>query len=89
MVKQLVFGEGGRGVDMVIVDGRVVVEKGRLTIISEAQLHRSAEAWRAELSVESMRVSKRNAGFLHDILAAYEEANRYPIEFDRFLLRQQ
>ena len=88
-VKQLVFGEGGRGVDMVIVDGRVVVEKGRLTTISEAQLHRSAEAWRAELSVESMRVSKRNAGFLHDILAAYEEANRYPIEFDRFLLRQQ
>ena len=88
-VKQLVFGEGGRGVDTVIVDGRIVVERGALTTISEAQLHRSAEDWRAELSVKSMRVSKRNAGFLHDILAAYEEANRYPIEFDRFLLRQQ
>jgi guanine deaminase len=37
-VRQLVYTEGGRGVKTVIVDGRVVIDHGRLTTMNEASL---------------------------------------------------
>lgn len=37
-VRQLVYTEGGRAVDTVIVDGRIVIEDGRSTMIDEADL---------------------------------------------------
>lgn len=41
--RQLVYTEAGRGVRMVIVEGRVVVEDGRATMIDETELARRVE----------------------------------------------
>jgi 5-methylthioadenosine/S-adenosylhomocysteine deaminase len=87
-IRQLVYSESGKGVDTVLVDGQIVVEKSSLKTVSEASLKEQAETWRAKLAIESKAVHKRNVTFLADILSAYEKANRYPIDFDRFLLRK-
>lgn len=65
-----------------------MVEKSSLKTVSEASLKEQAETWRAKLAIESKAVHKRNVAFLAEILSAYEKANRYPIDFDRFLLRK-
>jgi hypothetical protein len=52
-------------------------------------LKAEAEAWRQMLAEETKKVGERNAAILKDILAAYEKANRYPLDFDRFLVRRQ
>jgi len=87
-VRQLVYGESGKGVHTVVVDGRIVVENRALTTMTEADLKTRSEAWRRTLAEESKNVSERNAAMLKALLAAYEKANRYPIDFDRFLMRQ-
>jgi 5-methylthioadenosine/S-adenosylhomocysteine deaminase len=87
-IRQLVYSETGKGVETVLVDGQIVVEKSVLKTVSEASLKEQAEKWRAELAIETKAVHQRNAGFLDEILSAYEKANRYPIDFDRFLLRK-
>lgn len=43
IVHQLVFCEGGQSVDTVLVDGKVVVEGGRLTVVDEESLIRKVE----------------------------------------------
>ena len=56
-VRQLVYAEAGRGVRSVIVEGRVVLDEGRLTGIDEAAL-------RAELA-EAMQAVRRDYAALH------------------------
>lgn len=46
---QLVYCENGSSVDSVLVDGRVVVEGGRSTLVDEAALTQEVEALRREL----------------------------------------
>jgi 5-methylthioadenosine/S-adenosylhomocysteine deaminase len=87
-IKQLVYSESGKGVHTVMVDGRIVVENRRIKTIQEADLKTRSEAWRETLEAESKLLRERNALILKDILAAYEKANRYPIDFDRFLIRK-
>ena len=41
---QLVFGESGAAVDKVMVDGRMVLENGRMLTLDEDRLRRDAEA---------------------------------------------
>jgi cytosine/adenosine deaminase-related metal-dependent hydrolase len=88
-IKQLVYGEFGKGVHTVMVDGEVVVDNRRLVTMQESDLKAEAEAWRQMLAEETKKVGERNAAILKDILAAYEKANRYPLDFDRFLVRRQ
>jgi cytosine/adenosine deaminase-related metal-dependent hydrolase len=88
-IKQLVYSESGRGVHTVMIDGRIVVENRKLNTIAEPDMKVRSEAWAKTLTAESEELRKRNERMLKDILAAYEKANRYPIEFDRFLMRRQ
>jgi 5-methylthioadenosine/S-adenosylhomocysteine deaminase len=88
-IRQLVYAESGKGVHTVMVDGRIVVENRKLTTLRETDLKTRSEAWRTVLAEQSKVIAERNARILQDILAAYEKANQYPIDFDRFLLRQQ
>ncbi|MBI3827502.1 MAG: amidohydrolase [Candidatus Rokubacteria bacterium] len=46
---QLVFAEGGASVDSVMIDGRVVLDRGRLLTVDEAKVRASAEAAAARL----------------------------------------
>jgi 5-methylthioadenosine/S-adenosylhomocysteine deaminase len=49
VVNQIVFCENGSNVDMVIVDGEIVVNGGRLTKVDEDEVLRLAEIARARL----------------------------------------
>ena len=88
-LRQLVYGESGRGVHTVIVDGQIVVENRRLRTVDEDGLKSRSEAARARLTADVGRVKQQNESLLPSLLAAYEKANQYPLEFDRFLLRRQ
>ena len=46
---QLVFSEAGAAVDTVMIDGRVVLDRGRLVTVDEEKVRRAAEAAAARL----------------------------------------
>jgi cytosine/adenosine deaminase-related metal-dependent hydrolase len=46
---QLVFSEAGAGVDTVMIDGRIVLDRGRLVTVDEEKVRASAEAAAARL----------------------------------------
>ena len=87
-VRQLVYGETGRGIVKVMVDGNVVVDSGALISPLAQDLKEKSERAKDELAehVESLRL--RNGALIGDILQAHDKANRYPLEFDRFSLRR-
>lgn len=89
VIRQLVYGESGKGVHTVMVDGEIVVDNHRLVTMRDSDLKNEAENWRLTLAEETRKVGERNAAILKDILVAYEKANRYPLDFDRYLVRQQ
>jgi 5-methylthioadenosine/S-adenosylhomocysteine deaminase len=87
-IRQLVYSESGSGVELVMVGGRVVVANKKLVNMSSNELKERAEIWRTQLAQE-VNSSRQNSGaLLKDILAAYEKANQYPLDFDRFLMRK-
>ena len=51
-VRQLVFGDAGPALDKVLVDGRLIVDDGRILTIDLAALRRQAEGYAAELRDE-------------------------------------
>ncbi|MGD9767380.1 MAG: amidohydrolase family protein [Pseudolabrys sp.] len=88
-VRQLVYSESGKGVHTVMVDGTIVVSGGKLLTMSETMLKTEAEIARKRLLPDTRQIQIRNDRFLADILSAYEKADRYPLDFDRRLLRRQ
>jgi guanine deaminase len=70
--RQTVFAESGRGVRLVMVDGRVVVEDGRVTTIDEAALRESLAAVMPQLWKDRARV-----------IAQAEKVYPYILEADR------
>ena len=88
-VRQLVYSESGKGVHTVMVDGTIVVSGGKLLTMSETMLKTEAEIARKRLLPDTKQIRIRNDRFLADILSAYEKADRYPLDFDRRLLRRQ
>jgi 5-methylthioadenosine/S-adenosylhomocysteine deaminase len=55
VVNQIVFCENGSNVDMVIVDGEIAVEGGKLTKLDEEEVLRMAELSRARLEPSMQR----------------------------------
>jgi 5-methylthioadenosine/S-adenosylhomocysteine deaminase len=52
---QLVFSEAGAGVDTVMIDGRIVLDRGRMVTVDEEKVRRAAEA-------AATRLKEANAG---------------------------
>jgi hypothetical protein len=65
-VKALVYAETGAGVDTVLVDGRVVVEGGRVTTVDEARIYA-----RAQEAADRQRARAAAAWALAERLAPY------------------
>lgn len=68
-VKALVYAETGAGVDTVLVDGRVVVEGGRVTTVDEARIYA-----RAQEAADRQRARGAAAWALAERLAPYVAA---------------
>jgi 5-methylthioadenosine/S-adenosylhomocysteine deaminase len=62
----LVYAETGASVDTVLVDGRVVLERGRVTTVDEAQIYARAQA-----AADTQRVRSREAWELARRLAPF------------------
>ena len=80
----LVYSETGAGVETVLVDGRVVLEGGRVTTVDEASIYaRAQEAAERQhrASAESRALAGRLAPF---VAAACRAAVATPLPFDRY-----
>src|SRR5204863_9078160 len=80
----LVYAETGASVETVLVDGRVVVERGRVTTVDEAGIYaRAQEAADRQhrASAESRALAGRLAPF---VAAACRAAVATPLPFDRY-----
>ena len=58
-VRQLIFGDAAPALDKVIVDGRLVVDEGRLLTIDLAGLRDEAEGYAADLRAELNAITER------------------------------
>lgn len=83
-VKALVYAETGAAVDTVVVDGRVVVERGRVTTVDEDRIHA-----RAQEAADRQRRQSAQAWALAERLAPYvaaacRSAVAAPLPINRF-----
>jgi guanine deaminase len=70
---QLVNGEGGAAVDSVMIDGRLVLDHGRLLTVDEARVRAQAEAAIARLraaNAEAMAAARALEGFVGSFCVA-------------------
>lgn len=85
--RQLVFGEAGRGVTSVMVDGRFVLRDRRLTTLDEAALEDELDAVMPQLRHDAARVLDQ-AGLLDPYLADVEAASwQQTLTMSRMLCR--
>ncbi len=83
-VKALVYAETGAAIDTVIVDGRIVVERGRVTTVDEDRIYA-----RAQEAADRQRVQSAQAWALAERLAPYvaaacRSAVAAPLPINRF-----
>lgn len=88
-LRQMVYGETGRSIAKVMVNGSVVVESGQLVDDTHRDLKGAAERARNDLIPHFERSKARNDAILGDILAAYDQANVFPLDIDRTALRRR
>jgi guanine deaminase len=83
-VKALVYAETGAAVDTVVVDGRVVMERGRVTTVDEdriyARAQEAADRQRGQ-SAQAWALAERLAPY---VAAACRSAVTAPLPIDRF-----
>jgi cytosine/adenosine deaminase-related metal-dependent hydrolase len=84
-VRQIVYSECGRGVDTVLVDGEIVVEKGRIKTIDWdalcAEAAEIAEPYRKDLEAHAERLS----AVVPYIFALVKRAGEAPLAFNRWI----
>ena len=84
-VRQLVYSESGRAVRTVIVDGKVVVDQGRVTTVDERALGEEIEGLMPRVRGD---VDRLRAGFAQvrgHIDAAQSRARAVPLPVDRYI----
>jgi guanine deaminase len=87
-VRQLVHGEVVAGIDIVVVDGQVVVQDGKLTLIDEATIIAELQAVHAELKDQIMGSEEAARPVLEGVSKAYHMALKrtVPANMTRALL---
>jgi 5-methylthioadenosine/S-adenosylhomocysteine deaminase len=85
-VRQLVFGETGRGVTHVMAAGRFVVTEGKCRTIDEASLCRDIDRIREAMESDLAGVSGRAAMLTKSYAAVAARVAAEPLEFDARLL---
>ena len=85
--RQLVYTEAGRGVESVIVDGRVVIESRRLTTIDEDGLRREVAGLMRHFIADYDAVVESRKRALPYMLEAHRRVWQADIGMDRFVTR--
>ena len=85
--RQLVYTESGRGVDSVMIDGRMVMKQRRVTTIDEDALRREVESLMRHFIVDYDAVVKSRARALPYMLEAHRRMWEPDVGMDRFVSR--
>jgi len=85
--RQLVYTETGRGVETVIVDGRVVVDRRRVTTIDEDALRREVAGLMPHVLADFDKLVQSRKAALPHMLAAHRRVWQTEIGLQRFLGR--
>jgi len=83
--RQLVFTESGRSVETVIVDGRVVVDRGRLVTVDMAALRRDVEDAMAALREDIAGVVRKTEALAPYLAEAHRRTWAEPLEVYRYV----
>jgi len=83
--RQVVFSECGRSVDVVIVNGRVVVRGGRTTTVDETALRHEIEAVMAGLRADISAVCGRTEALRPHLEEAHRRTWDAPLEVHRYV----
>ena len=85
--RQLVYTETGRGVDTVIVEGRVVIRERKCTTIDEAALRREVEGLMRHFSADYAAVVESRKAALPHMREAHARVWSTPLDLQRFIPR--
>jgi guanine deaminase len=83
--RQLVYGEAGRGVETVIIDGRIVLRDRRSTCVDESALYEEVRTFMPRLREQFAAVRERNARLLPYLLKAHARAWQQDVGVHRFV----
>ena len=86
--RQLVYSECGRGVDTVIVGGRILMRNRRTTTIDEAALRAEVADLMPVFLRDAERIRKTSAAAAPCLLEANANVDRHQIGLDRFITRR-
>ena len=86
--RQLVYSECGRGVDTVIVGGRILMRNRRTTTIDEAALRAEVADLMPVFLRDAERIRKTSAAAVPCLLEANANVDRHQIGLDRFITRR-
>lgn len=85
LLYQLVFCENGGSVDMVVVDGIPVVERGRMTTVNEDKILQETMNRANEIQDKIRTASQRGAELVPYLRQAYQRCIKEDIGFSRYL----
>jgi hypothetical protein len=85
VARQVVFTEGGRGVETVIVDGRIVIAERRITTIDERGLREEVAGLMKVLRKDIEAIGKRNSAMLPYLLEAQRRTWQVDIGLNRYV----
>ncbi|HEY6820916.1 MAG TPA: amidohydrolase family protein [Burkholderiales bacterium] len=83
--RQLVYTESGRGVRTVVVDGRVVLRDGRLTLVDQDKLRESVERAMVVLRKDMERVGAKVDAIMGPLLEAYRRVWAADVGINRYV----
>jgi len=83
--RQVVYTESGRGVRTVVVDGRVVLRDGRLTLVDQDKLRESVERAMVALRNDMARVGAKVDAIMGPLLQAYRRVWAADVGINRYV----
>jgi 5-methylthioadenosine/S-adenosylhomocysteine deaminase len=85
--RQLVYTEAGRGVESVMIDGRMVVRNRAVQTIDEGALRREVKSLMRHFIADYDAVAKSRAVALPHMLEAHRRTWKSDVDMDRFIAR--
>ncbi|MFE9245114.1 amidohydrolase family protein [Nocardiopsis sp. NPDC006938] len=82
--RHLVYAENGSSIDMVMVDGEIVVDKGQVTSVNEEQILAEVRDRTGEIQEWQRRVETRNQVFHPGFEAVYRRCAAEPMGINRY-----